>query len=152
MRSQDAVRFAANKYGKAVVTKLYEWSSENLDRSYSVDVKWKDINGVEKGKFVSKIDLMRVVSSIGLTSDTIKRIISVKGILAGGDIITKRFHFVDDNDEDYRGGLSNELTAETLELGRRYVARIAVEATSRYATEEEQRRYTLMALENDPHA
>lgn len=147
IKRQDDVRSIAERYGKAVVTKAFEWSRNNYERSYAVDLKWRNVEGIERGKFITKTDFVRVLDVIGLTSDAVKHIISVSGIFVGGDIITRRFHFVDEHDQDYRGDLSRGFEAEALELGKRYTARILVETTTRYATGEEDRRYTLMALE-----
>jgi hypothetical protein len=152
IHSQDDVRLAANKYGKAAVTKFYEWSLNNYERSYSLDIKWHNVKGIQRGRFLARSDFVRIMDNIGRTSDKSRKVISVLGIFVGGDIMTRKFHFVDDHDNDYRGTLSGEFQAESLELGKRYIARIAVESTTRYATDEEDRRYTLMLLENDPYA
>lgn len=152
IKNQEDVRLNASRYGKAVVTKFYQWSRKNYERSYALDIRWKGVSGNERGRFLSRSDLARVMDNIGRTSEVSKGTTSVLGVLAGGDIVTRRFHLIDDNDVVYRGGLSPEFKAESLELGRRYVAHILVEATAKYAAEEEDRQYTLLALERDPYA
>ena len=147
--SQDNVRDAAQKLGPAAIKKLFDWASGNYESAYSIDLRWRTSHGLELGRYIARQDFVKVMDAIGMTSDVNREVTVIRGLLAGGDILTKRFHFVDNEDKDYRGYLSNEFQAQRLELGMTYRARLLVETTFRYATEEEDRRYTLLALEDD---
>jgi hypothetical protein len=147
IKDQTDVRESAQKLGLAVVRKAYEWANRNYNAGYGVDLRWRNVNMIERGLFIERADFVRIVDNIGLTSDVTKEIITLDGVLAGGDIMTRRFHFVDSQDQDYRGVLSSDFLTEKMELGQKYHARMLVERTLRYAEEEEERSYSLLALE-----
>lgn len=147
--SQDNVRDAAKKLGPAAIKKLFDWASGNYESAYSIDLRWRTSRGLELGRYIARQDFVKVMDAIGMTSDVTKEVTIVRGLLAGGDILTKRFHFVDNDDHDYRGYLSSDFQTQRMELGKTYRARVLVETTFRYATEEEERRYVLLALEDD---
>jgi hypothetical protein len=153
IRSQSDVRESAQRTGLATVRKAFEWAvSNNYTCAYSVDLKWRNTNLIEKGRYIEKNDFIRMAEAIGLTSDISKDIVSYNGILVGGDIMIKRFHFVDTEDRDYRGVISADVLVSRMELGGRYKARLLVERIQRYAAEEEDRSYTLLSLEPEEGA
>lgn len=147
--SQDNVRDAAQKLGPAAIKKLYDWAAGNYENAYSIDLRWRTPHGLELGRYIPRHNFVKVMDAIAMTSDVRREVVTIGGLLAGGNILTKRFHFVDREDHDYRGYLSTEFQAQRMELGRHYKARLLVETTFRYATEEEERRYSLLALEDN---
>lgn len=145
--NSDSVRDAARKLGPAAVRKLYDWTSSNYQNGYAIDLRWRNSHGIDRGAYIPYTQFERITSAIATTSEVNSDTVKVQGILAGGDIITRRFHFIDGDDTDYRGAISPNFAGDIMELGKRYRATFVVESTYRYATEAEEKRYTLLALQ-----
>lgn len=144
------VRDIAQLLGGAVVKRLYDWSKANVGGLFDVDVKWARSDGRHLGRVYRCRDAERVISVIDATSEEEEIPREELGILIGGDLSTRTFHFVVPNGGDYRGKLSQGFPEHiSLELGARYVARMTEYVTLHYARNEETRRYELNFL-SDP--
>jgi hypothetical protein len=71
----------------------------------------------------------------------------------GIDLPSRWFHFVIPDGESFKGALGPEFPVTgTVEVGKRYRAHILVRTVTKYATETEDRRNTLLRLEDDLYA
>lgn len=151
--SQDEVLDLAHQLGNPVVKRAYEWALENFRGDFSIDLTWEQADGKHKGGLISKPQIARIVDLIGLTSEEILDTVAPVGVLVGVNIRTRSFHFVIPDGESFRGSLGpNFPVSGTIEVGKRYRARILMRTVKKLATETEERRNTLLALENDPYA
>jgi hypothetical protein len=143
----------ARALGNSVVKRAYDWSMENFKGDFSVDLTWRKSDGRHRGALIDRTQIARMVDIIGLTSEESKETIPVRGILVGADVKTRSFHFVVPDGESYRGALGPDFPAAgTIEVGRRYSARIIVRTVIKYATETEEKKFTLESLETDSSA
>lgn len=147
LNSRAAVRQAAQEFGTAVVKRVHDWSKVNFDGGFATDLLWKRSDGREIGRVVDRSDMERIVDLVEATSDENTKTIQVRGMLVGGDVASKTFHFVIPDGQDFRGQISSEYDAVTeLTLGRTYDAKIRIKTTLVYATEKETSTNELISL------
>lgn len=147
VNSRTEILEFARTLGTSVIKRAYDWSLENFKGDFSVDLTWRQSSGRYVGGVIDRSQIARNVDLIGLTSEEEISTIEVLGILVGIDIKTRSFHFVVPDGESYRGQLGPEFpTVGTIEVGQRYRAQIAVRTTTRFATDSEERRFTLLSL------
>jgi len=148
--SHSAVREVARNLGNAVVKRVHDWSEANIVGGFAADVRWSKSDGRQLGEVIERNKMERIVEIIGATSDEESEEISAYGVLLGGDLGSKSFHFVVPNGDDYRGYLADSFDPDTeMLLGKSYSAWIRVTRTTVYATEAIERKCELLALSND---
>lgn len=150
-RDEYDVRDMAKSLGEAVVKKAYDWAKVNSSASYAVDLDWTTLKGSHKGGMIDVAAFSRLVTVIGHTSDSIVRMVKVRGVLVGLDSKTKRFRFVDPNGDDYSGPLSDIFPAGAVwQVNETFIADIEVEETLEYATDTTKQINRLRHLEPEP--
>jgi hypothetical protein len=141
------VRDLAKNLGSAVVKRLHDWASTNFKYSFDVDLSWQRSDGKTLGSRISRRDLERIESIIGISSDLDSSPVEIEGFLIGGDLQSRRFHFVVPNGESYRGNLSESFSPDVqLSLGQRYRAEMTAFQRIRYALNTEESWFELERL------
>ncbi len=145
---ENDVRDAAKALGQAVIKRIYDWSKVNLDANFNVDINWKAVNGNTKGRIITSENMQKLVEIISKTSDTVRKDISVFGTLIGLDSQTKHFRFISSGDgPDFSGRVEDEFPIMNMwKLNYNYEAKILVEETTKYATQETKKSYKLKSL------
>jgi hypothetical protein len=147
IKDQHDVRDVAQNLGNAVVKRLHEWSSANIEGGFAADVRWTRSDGRQLGEIIERKRMEKIVGIIDATSDEKVEEIEVIGILIGGDLGSGSFHFVVPNAGDYRGHLAPEFSQDTeMLLGKRYRARIREKSIITYSTEKVERERLLISL------
>lgn len=148
VKSRKDVREVAEKLGNAVVKRVYDWSDANIKGHFAADVRWNRSDGRLLGEVIEREQMESIVEVIDATSDSKSSEIGVVGILFGGNIGSRSFHFVVPNGDIYRGHLAKDFDRTTaMTLGKFYRARILETETFHYATEKAYRDYQLLNLE-----
>jgi hypothetical protein len=147
IKSRSEVREVASRYGAAVIKRLHDWSRTNVDGGYSTGLRWTRSDGREVGRVCDVRELGVIVDMIVATSDEKTVVNNYIGILIGGDLKSRIFHFVVPNGPDLRGTLGREFPEYIeMRLGKRYKAVIREISTTVYATEREDIRRELINL------
>jgi hypothetical protein len=144
------VREVAERLGNAVVKRVYDWSDVNVRGGFAADVRWNRSDGRQLGAMIAREHMQEIIHVIDATADSKTKEIDAIGILFGGNIGSRSFHFVvpGDNGDVYRGHLSAHFDSHTeMTLGRWYRAKILETEQFHYATEKVDRDYQLLALE-----
>jgi hypothetical protein len=143
----------ARQLGNSVIKRAYYWSLENYRGDFSVDLTWRQSDGAQKGGLIDRVQIAKIVDLIGLSSEKTTDTLFLNGILVGIDIKTRWFHFVVPDGDSFKGPLGPEFpTIGTIEVGKRYRAQIFVKSTLKFATETEEKKFSLLAIEANPDA
>lgn len=149
--SRSSVRDIAKSLGNAVVKRVHDWSEANVNGGFAADVRWSRSDGRQLGELIERKRLATIVEIIEATSDEQTQEFPSTGILVGGDINSRSFHFVVPNGEDYRGKLASEFSlGNEMLLGKRYRATITEKSKTTYATDRIDRQFELKALNEVP--
>jgi hypothetical protein len=142
------VRDTASSLGDAVIKRIYDWSSVNLEAEYEVDISWTTSKGLTKGGLIGTSDLSKIVEAIRQTSEAVIRSVSVSGTLLGLDSKTGHFRFVPFGDgPDYSGKAASDFPIlKNWKLNSNYEAEISIEEITYYATQETKKSYKLKSL------
>jgi hypothetical protein len=145
--SEDDVRELAATLGQAVVKRTFDWSLVNVDANYSVDLRWTNLAGHQRGGMIGLSTFNRLASIIGRTSDETRTTFVSDGILLGLDTQTRRFRIAD-QEATYAGALSSSFsTAAVWHINARYRATLVSQETTEYATENVRQQFFLERLE-----
>jgi hypothetical protein len=145
-----AVRDISEHLGGAVIKRLYDWSKVNAQGKFDVDLKWQRSDGKMLGRVYRRVDAERIVAVIEDTSEEVHTPLDIGGILIGGDLASRSFHFIVPNGESYKGKLSADFSGQTdMKLGDRYRAEISQYVKTQFAKNEEVFRFELERLAPD---
>ena len=140
----------ARKLGPASVRALYRWAYDHDESGSGVEIEWRRRKEIRTRLFAQRPELSRLHNTIGITSDEIVSEQTVHADLVGADILRQTFHMKLDTGEEIRGSMSEEIEIseeKTLELPRRYRAKIVKTEKILYSTEQEIVSYYLKELE-----
>lgn len=139
----------AKLVGIAPIRKIYEWATSHRKAGLSTDIKWKRGDKEISSLLLQTQELDHLCEVIDETSETKETRFTVPGILIGGDIQTKDFHFIPESGEDIKGKLADTFKIEgELHLNRSYKNAELLKTTKVfYSTEEEEIHYYLISLE-----
>jgi hypothetical protein len=147
VNSRNGVREIAQRLGNAVVKRMHDWSRVNLAGGFAADVRWNRSDGRQLGEVIPRKKMENVVNIIVATSDKKDTYVDVHGVLLGGDLESKTFHFGVIRGEAYRGKLAEEFPPDTdMTLGRRYRARIRETTRTVYALNKTESSHELVSL------
>ena len=147
VRTIDNMRSVAQEFGRAVVKRLYDWSQANVSGGFSTDMRWSRSDGRERGELCEVDRMQRIMEITLLTSDEETEVNNHAGILVGGDITNRTFHFVVPGGDNFQGVMGEEFSKDTeLRLGCRYFALIRETTSVLYATGNENKKYELLSL------
>lgn len=148
VQDEDELRGLAERLGRAVVRKTFDWSKANLAAGYSVDLIWTSSTGQRHGGMIDVARFRRLVQVIERTSDTETHPLTTGGVLTGFDGQVRRFRFVGDDNQVYAGTLSERFPAGAVwRVNAPYQADIERDEALNFATQETQITYRLKHLE-----
>jgi hypothetical protein len=146
IKQRGDVREIADKFGKAVVKRIYNWSDANIKGGFSTDVSWARSDGRKLGQVVERESMSRILFLVSEASDEKTNEIVVDGLLVGSDVMSGTFHFVVPNGESYKGSFASDFVRPELTLDRKYRARIREIVKEMYATDKIIQRHELLSL------
>ena len=92
--------------------------------------------------------MRRLRDEIDATSDEEHEELTVTGVLAGADIISKQFHLVPDHGEPIKGRFTDAIGEHGVRIpDARYRATVVKTTTIKYSSEEEKIRWKLLRLD-----
>jgi hypothetical protein len=142
------VREVASALGNAVVKRVYDWSDANIKGGFAADMRWSRSDGRQLGEVIERERMEGIVEVIDATSDSKTKDIEAIGILFGGNLGSRSFHFVVPDGDVYRGHLADDFDRTTeMTLGKFYRSKIRETETFHYATEKVERTYQMLSLE-----
>ena len=151
IQTSNELREAARMIGAPAISKLFGWARANHEAGYDLDLHWTKSNQVEAGRHLEVRDFGRLVELISATSDLEELLIRVYGTLVGFNSVYATFHIVEPDGESYKGRLADDFpTHQDWTVNKRYAATIKSEVTTRFSTDEQTSRFTLLSLEPEP--
>jgi hypothetical protein len=148
IQNQQSVRSAISEFGAAVIKRAHDWSQSNLSAGFAAGIRWSRSDGRELGEVIEQKRIERLVDVLAQSSDEKISTFRVSGILLGGNLGNKSFHFVVPNGESYKGYQAPDFQSSVqLVLGDRYTATIREKKKVMYATERETVTHELLNLQ-----
>jgi hypothetical protein len=145
--NQASAREIIGSMGGAVIKRANDWSEANIEAGFAADIRWSRSDGRQMGEVIERRRMLRLVDILKQSSDKQTITHDVVGILLGGNLGTKSFHFVVPDGESYKGHQADDFSSEVSQtLGGLYRARIRETKTVMYATERETVSYELVFL------
>jgi hypothetical protein len=145
--TQATVREAIDQLGAAVVKRAHDWSEANLEAGFAADVNWNRSDGRRLGEVIERRRMERLVDVLKQSSDEKTRLIEENGVLIGGNVVSKSFHFVVPNGDSYKGKQADDFHTDLpLTLSNNYKAVIREKKKIVYATEQETITHELVSL------
>jgi hypothetical protein len=147
-KTSEEIATFAKKLGLPVVRRMYSWASTNAKSGYGADMRWMR-NGQSRARFSATVEeFANLQNTIAQTSEETETTVTVKGILLGLDVSTRKFHMEVEGGADIRGEMSPRIgTQLTVKLGTHYSATVLVKKQVHFATEVEDETYLLLSLE-----
>jgi hypothetical protein len=147
LTSSEQIAHYAHQLGPASIRAAFAWARDHAESSFSADVEWLRGEQVRTGIRMNVPRFRELQQIIGETSEQVVEEILVAGLLVGADVPRHAFHLVTDTGE-IRGTFIDTISeAHTVELPKRYSARIKKTTSIVYAVEEEKVSYLLLSLE-----
>lgn len=144
--SSDLAQYAKS-LGVAPIRKLYKWATNHVEAGMSVDIKWQRNAEVRASLVVQQLELIRLREVISQTSDEKEEQLTLRGVLVGGDLVARAFHFDPASGDQIRGRFVESFkTREELRLGHTYTASLIKRIKTHYSTEKEDITWLLVDL------
>lgn len=147
--SSEQIHHFAEKVGPASVRALYEVASSHAMSGTGAELRWLHDSSEVSSANVEADHMVNLSRAIDETSDHEEVELTLSGVLVGADTSSHSFHMAFDGDdtEEIRGKMSDDIGHEyTVELPKRYVAKIRKTSFVNYATEKESTSYFLISL------
>lgn len=149
LHNEREVREIADRYGVAVVKRLYDWSKVNSNAGYGIGLAWKTSTGQSSARTVDSSDFARNVDLISRVSEATRRTLTTFGTLLGIDRAVRSFRFVTEDDKVFSGRLSDAFPVHVQwSINTPYGAELEEETTTRFATDETTVSYRLLNLQS----
>lgn len=146
-RPSDVLQYA-QRFGPATVRALYRWAYDHAESGLGVDIEWRRQQVVRTHLLTQRPEFEKLHHTISITSEETVSEETLVGSLVGADVERQSFHLRLENGDDIRGRLAVALNKEqTIELPKRYRARLVRTHKISYSTEEELDSYQLTGLE-----
>jgi hypothetical protein len=84
--SDEAIKEMADRYGRAAINKLYNWSDSLIQSGFSLDIKWKRGDRLKEHQLIQPQDLESTIEVLSKFSDETESVVTVDGILVALDI------------------------------------------------------------------
>jgi hypothetical protein len=148
----DAVRDIASTRGRAVVKRIYDWSSSLAAGGFAADIQWNRSDGKVLGEMVDRSRLESIAAFIIEAADTKTDDVDIEGILIGANRETKFFQISEINGETYKGYFDPQFEVPSeLTVGGFYKASIRISDKYYYASDTHQKTNSLLSLDG-PYA
>lgn len=147
----NELRDAARKIGAPAISRLFGWAEANYEAGYDLDLRWTNSNQVDAGRYLEARDFGKLAGLISATSEVEQVTIRTGGTLVGFDSVYTTFHLVEPGGESYKGRLADGFpTYQDWTVNQRYAAVIQSDVTTRFSTEQQTSRFTLLSLSPQP--
>jgi hypothetical protein len=144
----EEIAVAARTFGLGPISAMHDWAKGHAQHRLNANIEWLRSETVRDSVTVQYPEFERLSKEIERTGKESQAEIVIPGTLVGADVITRRFHFVDQNDSDIRGRFSEAISeSETKQIPGRYKAALRKTSKTNYATNEEDVSWFLMRLE-----
>jgi hypothetical protein len=144
------IAVAARTFGLGPINAVYDWAKGHAQHHINANIEWLRSETVRDSVTVQYPEFERLSRVIERTSEESQVEIVVDGTLVGADVMSRRFHFVDQTDEDepdIRGRFSEAISeSERKQLPGRYRATLRKTIRKNYSTNEEDISWFLMKL------
>lgn len=147
-RTSDEIAEYAKSLGAAPVRCLYNWVSAQVNAGLNAHVEWKRDNTTRLELLAQLPELSLLKEIIESVSDEEENTVTLSGLLVGFDAVTRTFHMTFENADDIRGKTSESIAKDaTVEIPKRYTAKIIKTTKVLYSTEKEVTTYLLASLD-----
>ncbi len=145
------IAVAARTFGLGPINAVYDWAKGHAQFHINANIEWLRNETVRDQVEVQYPEFERLSKAIERTSEESQVEMSLHGTLVGADVMSRRFHFVDQTDEtepDIRGRFSEAISeSERKQIPGRYRATLRKTTRKNYSTNEEEISWFLMKLE-----
>jgi hypothetical protein len=149
-QSED-VAIAARTFGLGPINAVYDWAKGHAQHHLNARIEWLRSDVVRDSVTVQYPEFERLSKTIERTGEESQSEVVMRGTLVGADVMSRRFHFVDqidENEPDIRGRFSEAISeSETKQIPGRYKATLRKTTRKNYSTDEEDISWFLMKLE-----
>ena len=149
-QSEDIAQ-AARTFGLGPINAVYDWAKGHAHYHLNANIEWLRSEIVRDRVTVQYPEFERLSRTIERTGEESQSEIVMRGTLVGADVMSRRFHFVDQSDEnepDVRGRFSEAISeSEAKQVPGRYKATLRRTSRKNYSTDEEDVSWFLMKLE-----
>ncbi len=147
----DQIATAANTYGLGPINAMYDWAKGHAQYHINANIEWLRSETVKDSVLVQYPEFDKLSKTIERTAEESQTEIVIPGTLVGADVMSRRFHFVDqstDDEPDIRGRFSEAISeSERKQLPGRYRATLRKTVRKKYSTDQEDVSWFLMKLE-----
>jgi hypothetical protein len=147
----DQIAAAANTYGLGPINAMYDWAKGHAQYHINASIEWLRSETVKDSVRVQYPEFDKLSKTIERTAEESQTELIVPGTLVGADVMSRRFHFVDqstDEEPDIRGRFSEAISeSDRKQLPGRYRATLRKTVRKNYSTDQEEVSWFLMKLE-----
>ena len=144
--AQQLVEFT-RRVGISPIRAIYDWAKDNVNYGLGADIEWRRQEQVRANLLIQEPELRHLRDVIDEMSEETEEEMEIVGELVGADVKQHTFHLRVEGGGEIRGRFTDAISEDhTVELPKRYIARIRKMTKIIYATEEEQVTYLLLSL------
>lgn len=147
----DQIAAAANTYGLGPINAMYDWAKGHAQYHINANIEWLRSETVKDSVLVQYPEFDKLSKTIERTAEESQTELTIPGTLVGADVMSRRFHFVDqstDEEPDIRGRFSEAISeSDRKQLPGRYRATLRKTVRKNYSTDQEEISWFLMKLE-----
>jgi hypothetical protein len=147
----NQIAIAASTFGLGPINAMYDWAKGHAHYHLNANIEWLRSETVRDSVRVQYPEFEKLSKTIERTAEESQTEIVLPGTLVGADVMTRRFHFVDQSTEeepDIRGRFSEAISeSDRKQLPGRYRATLRKTVRKNYSTNEEDVTWFLMRLE-----
>jgi len=149
--ASEDIAIAARTFGLGPINAIYDWAKSHAQHELNVNIEWLRNETVRGSVAVQYPEFAKLSKTIERTSDESQSEITITGTLVGANVLSRRFHFIDqtqENEPGIRGRFSEAISeSERKQIPGRYRATLRKSTKRNYSTEEEDVSWFLMRLE-----
>jgi hypothetical protein len=147
----EKIAAAARTFGLGPINAVYDWAKGHAQHHLNANIEWLRSETVRDSVAVQYPEFEELSKTIERTGEESQSEVVMRGTLVGADVMSRRFHFVDQSDEgepDIRGRFSEAISeSETKQIPGRYKATLRKTIKRNYSTDEQDVSWFLMKLE-----
>ena len=147
--TRDDIREIGRRLGPAPLRSIFKWADAHVSDDIGADISWRHGEYV-RSLLLERVQIQRLRDEIDATSEETREELTLRGVLTGASIVTKRFDFQPDDSEAIHGHFKDAISTEhEVRLpSARYKVRVEKTTKVRYSSEEETTTWHLMNLED----
>lgn len=146
VESYEQISGFTKKLGLAPVRQMYQWAAEHTQSEFGAEIEWHKREEIKNRLFIQAPEIRTLKELMERTGEETIQEIFLEGDLLGADVPGHRFHMRVEGGE-IRGSFADAISEEhTVEIPKRYKAKIRKITRIKYSTDEEQEDYFLLEL------